>query len=88
MGGFVIGSPLFTSMTVGLSGGKTLQINAPQASDGQPYVQSLQLNGTPTSSLWLTWAAVSGGATLDFALGANASSWGSNPQDSPPSYSP
>jgi len=86
VGGFVIGSPLFTSISVSLSGGNTLQINAPEASDAQPYVQSLELNGTPTSSLWLPWAAVKGGATLDFALGASPSSWGGSPQDAPPSY--
>ena len=88
VGGFVIGSPLFTSMTVGLSGGQVLQINAPAASDAQPYVQSLDVNGVPYSSLWLPWASVKGGATLDFALGSYPSSWGSGPQDAPPSFSP
>jgi putative alpha-1,2-mannosidase len=88
VGGFVIGSPLFTSITVGLSGGNTLRISAPDASDAQPFVQSLDLNGNPTTSLWLPWAAVKGGATLDFALGGSPSSWGSSPQDAPPSYSP
>jgi len=88
VGGFVIGSPLFTSITVGLSGGNSLQIKAPAASDAQPYVQSLELNGSPTSSLWLPWAAVKGGATLDFALGPSSSTWGSSLQDAPPSYSP
>ena len=41
VGGFVLGSPLFTSATVQLAGGHTLQINAPNAADGNPYVQSL-----------------------------------------------
>jgi predicted alpha-1,2-mannosidase len=88
VGGFVIGSPLFTSITLSLSGGHTLQINASDASDGQPYVQSLDLNGSPTSSLWLPWATVQDGATLDFTLGGSPSSWGSSPQDAPPSYPP
>jgi predicted alpha-1,2-mannosidase len=88
VGGFVIGSSLFASMTVNLSGGSALQINAPEASDAQPYVQSLDVNGNSTTSLWLPWAAVKGGATLDFALGSSPSSWGSSPQDTPPSYSP
>jgi predicted alpha-1,2-mannosidase len=86
VGGFVIGSPLFTSMTVNLSGGHTIQINAPGASDAQPYVQSLELNGSPTTSLWLPWATVQNGATLAFALSNSPSSWGSSPQDGPPSY--
>jgi len=88
VGGFVIGSPLFTSITLELSGGHTLQINAPDASYAQPYVQSLDVNGSPSSSLWLAWAGVKGGVTLDFGLGGSPSSWGSTPQDAPPSYSP
>ena len=86
VGGFVVGSPLFTSITLSLSGGRTLQVNAPEASDTQLYVQSLELNGTPTSSLWLPWATVENGATLDFTLGGSPSSWGSGPQDAPPSF--
>jgi len=85
--GFVIGSPFFTSMTLELSGGHVLQIDAPAASNAQPYVQGLDVNGVPTTSLWLPWDAVKGGATLDFALGSYPSSWGSSPQDAPPSYS-
>jgi predicted alpha-1,2-mannosidase len=88
VGGFVIGSPLFSSMTVSLSGGRMLQVDATNAAVGNPYVQSLDLDGNPTSSLWLPWSAVQGGATLDFTLGANASSWGSSPQDAPPSFAP
>jgi len=88
VGGFVIGSPLFPSMTVYLSGGHTLQIDAPAASDAQPYVQGLEVNGSATLSLWLPWSAVKDGVTLDFALGGSPSTWGSSPQDAPPSFSP
>jgi putative alpha-1,2-mannosidase len=86
VGGFVIGSPLFSSVTLNLPGGGALQINAPEASDDQRYVQSLKLNGNPTTSLWLPWTSVQNGATLDFTLGGSASSWGSSPQDAPPSF--
>jgi predicted alpha-1,2-mannosidase len=87
IGGFVIGSPLFSSITVYLSDGHhTLQINSPAASDAQPYVQSLRVNGQPTTSLWLPWSAFQNGVTLDFTLGGSPSSWGSSPQDAPPSY--
>ena len=84
--GFVIGSPLFTSVTLHLAGNHTLQINAPAASDQNPYVQSLQLNGNATSSLWLPWSTVQNGAALDFSLASNATSWGSSATDAPPSY--
>src|SRR5437763_1124971 len=53
VGGFVMGSPLFTSVTVHLAGGHDLQIHASAASDRHPYVQGLQLNGSITTSLWL-----------------------------------
>ncbi|HEX6481873.1 MAG TPA: GH92 family glycosyl hydrolase [Ktedonobacteraceae bacterium] len=86
VGGFVIGSPLFTSVTVHLAGGHTLQINAPAASDKNPYVQSLNLNGQSTTGLWLPWSTLKSGATLDFILGSSATSWGSSASDAPPSY--
>jgi len=86
VGGFVIGSPLFTSVTVHLAGGKLLQIHAPAAADNAPYVQGLKVNGTPTTSLWLPWSAVAAGGTLDFDLGTSASSWGTGAADAPPSF--
>jgi putative alpha-1,2-mannosidase len=86
VGGFVIGSPLFTSVTINLVGGHSLQINAPAASSGNPYVQSLHINGNATTSLWLPWASVQHGTALNFTLGSSATNWGSNPGDAPPSY--
>ena len=86
VGGFVIGSPLFSSVTINLAGGHTLQINAPAAADGNQFVQSLNLNGNATTSLWLPWNTVKNGATLDFTLGSSATSWGSSAADAPPSY--
>ena len=86
VGGFVIGSPLFTSVTIHLVGGHTLQLNASAASDADPYVQGLNLNGYATTSLWLPWNSVQNSATLDFTLGSSATNWGSDPGDAPPSY--
>ena len=88
VGGFVLGSPLFSSATVHLAGGHTLQINATNAADGNPYVQSLTVNGTSSSSLWLPWSSVAGGTTLNFTLGSSASSWGTAASDAPPSFPP
>jgi putative alpha-1,2-mannosidase len=86
IGGFVIGSPLFTAVTIKLANGHTLQINAPAAADGHPYVQGLKLNSQSTTSLWLDWQTLHNGATLDFTVGNNPTSWGSSPTDAPPSY--
>jgi predicted alpha-1,2-mannosidase len=87
IGGFVIGSPLFSSVTVQLAGNHTLQINAPAASYDNPYVQSLNINGYATTRLWLPWSSVRNGTTLNFTLGRSATNWGSSPGDAPPSYS-
>jgi predicted alpha-1,2-mannosidase len=86
VGGFVIGSPAFTSATLRLGNGKTLQIHAPAAADDAPYVQGLKVNGAATTSVWLPWGTVSAGATLDFDLGTTAGSWGTGPNDAPPSF--
>ena len=86
IGGFVIGSSLFTGVTIQLANGHTLQINAPAAADGHPYVQGLKLNGQSTTSLWLDWQTIHNGATLDFTVGNNPTGWGSNPTDAPLSY--
>ncbi|MEO7073777.1 MAG: GH92 family glycosyl hydrolase [Ktedonobacterales bacterium] len=88
VGGFVIGSPLFPSITVHLAGGHTLTINAPAASHSTPYVQQLALNGHPTSSLWIPWRSVKNDATLNFTLASGATNWGSSSTDAPPSFGP
>jgi predicted alpha-1,2-mannosidase len=87
VGGFVVGSPLFSSVSINLGGGHMLQIDSSGASDSHPYVQSLSVNGNPTSSLWLPWNELQDGAVLNFTLGNNPTSWGSSPQDAPPSFS-
>ena len=84
--GFVVGSPLFTSVTFRLASG-TLQINAPAASDANEYLQSLTLNGSAYNSSWIPWSSVSSGGTLNFTLGSTANtSWASTPSQCPPSY--
>ncbi len=83
IGGFVVGSPLFSSAHIRLANGAILQINAPKATDTTPYVQSLRLNGRPTTSLWLDWNNVKHGATLDFQLTTTPTNWGARPQDAP-----
>jgi len=85
--GFVLGSPLFSSVTLQLANGNVLQINAPDASDDNRYVQRLVLNGQPYNSPWIWWDAVSGGAQLDFSLGnIPNTNWGSDPAAAPPSF--
>ena len=81
IGGFAIGSPLFSSVRVRLAGGHFLQINAPAALDTNPYVEALRVNGQPTTNLWLAWKSVKNGASLDFQLSSTPTSWGTGVQN-------
>jgi predicted alpha-1,2-mannosidase len=81
-----IGSPLFPHIVVHSSDGRTIQIVAPAASDADPYVESLRVDGAPSSRTWLI-VPQSGETILDFDLGATPNmSWGSGPGDGPPSW--
>jgi predicted alpha-1,2-mannosidase len=88
VGGFVIGSPLFRYTKVTLETGQALIISAPDAADGNPYVQSLSVNGSATTSTWLSVDTIlnNSNTELQFALGSTASSWGTGPADAPPSF--
>ena len=84
--GFVVGSPLFNSVTMQLANGNILQIDAPEASDENRYVQSLALNGQDyNDSPWIPWDTISQGATLCFSLADSPNtSWGT--AVAPPSF--
>jgi predicted alpha-1,2-mannosidase len=89
VGGFVIGSPLFSSITMNLPGGQTVQIDAPNAAPANPYVQDMQVNGVDSTSLWLPIDTILNNATttLSFDLGSTPNTnWGSAPTDAPPSF--
>lgn len=81
-----IGSPLFTSVVIRPPHGPTIAIDAPNAADDAPYVESLQVNGQATQ--WTSIALPMRGAlALNVALGATPNpAWGAAPQDAPPSY--
>jgi predicted alpha-1,2-mannosidase len=83
----LLNGPGFPHASVSLANGKTITINAPGASPTNFYAQNLKINGSPYNQLSVPYSALSQGATLDWTLGSAASSWGSAPQDAPPSYS-
>jgi predicted alpha-1,2-mannosidase len=90
LSGFVVGSPLFPMITINLpSRGLTVQINAPNAADNDPYVQAMQINGVSNTRLWIPGGLFlrNPTTTLTFDLGSTPStSWGSSPDDAPPSF--
>jgi predicted alpha-1,2-mannosidase len=85
-GNLVFNSPAFPHAAITLPNGKTITINAPGASDTEYYVSNLKINGTPYSKLYVPFSSLSQGATLDWTLGTTPTTWGSAPQDAPPSY--
>ncbi|WP_369390348.1 GH92 family glycosyl hydrolase [Streptomyces sp. CG1] len=82
-----LNSPEFPLEIIHLANGHTLTFNAPNASDSNIYIQSMQLNGTSHTAPWLPGSVFTTGATLDFTLGSTPNTkWGAGPQDAPPSY--
>jgi len=83
----LLASPLFPQITVRRGNGVALTINAPAASAGNLYIQSLNVNGSASTKPWLPESVVTSGGTLDFRLGATANtSWGRAASDAPPSF--
>jgi predicted alpha-1,2-mannosidase len=83
-GTLLLNSPAFPHATISLSNGKTITINAPDATS-EYYVKSLTINGKSDQSLATSYSDLSQGATLDWTLSPTATSWGSASQDAPPS---
>ncbi|MET7901213.1 GH92 family glycosyl hydrolase [Streptomyces sp. NPDC005355] len=87
MGGseYAVGSPLFTKATVHLENGRDLVIKAPRNSARNVYVQGLKVNGRPWSSTALPHSVLARGGTLEFAMGARPSQWGTGKNAAPSS---
>ncbi len=89
VGGVVVGSPAFPKATITLESGKQIVITADAAAPDAPYVQSLTIDGKPTTKSWIDWTELSGGATLAFKLGKTPNAaFGSAQGDRPPSSYP
>ncbi|MDG4535133.1 GH92 family glycosyl hydrolase [Streptomyces sp. AV19] len=84
-GEYAIGSPLFTKATVHLENGRELVVKAPRNSARNVYVQGLRVNGKPWNSTALPHSVVADGATLEFAMGPEPSSWATGKDAGPTS---
>ncbi|HLL64416.1 MAG TPA: glycoside hydrolase domain-containing protein [Micromonosporaceae bacterium] len=82
---YTIGAPLHPRATVTLENGRTFTIEAPGVSDTNRYIQSATLNGAAYPKNYLTYAALQAGGTLRFTMGESPSTWGTGPNDIPPS---
>ncbi|WP_123041422.1 GH92 family glycosyl hydrolase [Cohnella candidum] len=81
-----IGSPLFEKTTLHVGEGKTFVIEARNVSIANKYIQSAVLNGRPHQRPWFSHAELISGGHLALEMGPRPNkSWGSSPEDAPPS---
>jgi predicted alpha-1,2-mannosidase len=73
---YAIGSPLFKQATVNLDNGRKIVVKAPSNSQRNVYVQGLKVDGESHEETYLRHADLADGATLEFAMGPEPSSWG------------
>ncbi len=77
-GDYMIGSPLFTTMSLRLANGKTFTVQADGNSKTNVYIQSATLNGKPLNHPVITWEDIQAGSTLHLVMGPKPSQWASS----------
>ncbi len=81
----VLGSPLFSSVTVTPRGGKTVRFTAV----GTPgkYIAGVTVNGVPSTKTYLPESLIRDGGTVAFTMSETPDTrWGTAPADAPPSW--
>lgn len=74
-GNYMIGSPLFSRMSVRLANGKRFTVVADHNSDTNRYIQSATLNGKPLNIPTVTYEEIMQGSTLHLTMGSAPSRW-------------
>jgi predicted alpha-1,2-mannosidase len=83
---YEIGSPIFAKITLTMVNGDKFTILADRVSTKNKYIQSASLNGKPSVKPWFRHADIVNGGSLILEMGDIPSlSWGSAPDDAPPS---
>ncbi|KAB7733078.1 glycoside hydrolase family 92 protein [Rudanella paleaurantiibacter] len=67
---YVLGAPLFKKVTATLENGRQLVINAPNNSEQNRYVNTMQLNRKLYTKNWLSHTELLKGAVIDFNMSA------------------
>lgn len=66
---YIIGAPLFKKATLHFENGKTLEINAPQNSAENIYIESMKLNGQTYTKNYLDYNDLMKGSVWDVEMG-------------------
>lgn len=74
-GEYLIGSPLFTEMSLRLASGKEFSVTALNNSATNVYIQSATLNGKPLKVPMIRYSDLVGGGALRFVMGPKPSRW-------------
>ena len=83
---YVIGSPIFSKITINLDNGKKFTIAAKNASWSNKYIQSAKLNGQYWNKTWFTHDDIVNGGTLELVMGDRPNrQWGTGKDAAPPS---
>lgn len=69
-GQYVLGTPLFKSMTINLENGKKIVINAPNNSGNNKYINTMTCNGKTYNNNWLSHTTLAQGSVINFNLSA------------------
>ena len=82
-------SPIFASSSITMGNGKVLTVKANHVSAQNKYIQSATLNGKPWDKPWFAHADIAAGGELVLEMGSHPNvTWGSLPEDAPPSMTP
>ncbi len=76
-GEYMIGSPLFSKITIHLPKATQFVISAPDNSAKNVYIQSATLNGKPLDIPVVSWEGIRGGGSLELKMGPTPSGWAS-----------
>lgn len=74
-GDYMIGSPMFSRMSLQTANGKRFTVIADNNSATNVYIQSATLNGKPLSKPVIRYEDIMAGSTLHFVMGPKPSHW-------------
>lgn len=88
VGGFIVSSPSFTTVTIRLGDGRQIRLATQASSSNSLYILNLKLNGNTFPHSWLPLESIRARAiTLDFKLSdLPNTTWASDPSNAPPSF--